>query len=453
MAAPPNQLFSAFSFIGFLFCAVPFSWHLESWNAGTCLYMAWTGLGCLNAFINSVVWNGSARNVAPVWCDISTRFMIGLNVAIPAASLVINRRLYKIASMSAAMITPAEKRRGVIIDLSIGLGIPLLEMILQVIVQGHRFDIYEDVGCFPVTYNTPPAYPLVFCWPLVIGIVSLTYSAAAVCLFWKRASQFKDIVSSNRNLNQNRYLRLIALSTTEMVCTIPLSVYSLYLNSHVFSISPWLGWADTHFDFGRVGQFSDVQWRMDPVEQAAIELSRWLIVFCAFAFFAFFGFADEARKHYLLAYASVCNKVGHSTVGSRAGTTGSSFASPSMITVGGNGFTSLKNISLPMFRSQVSKRSGDTDDTDTDTLNSESSSWGRLSTSITIDNFDDCDGIVKKPALGDPARPPSLDTLDTLDSLESFDSPPLVPPKPVILLTAPAHDADTPSEVSVYIGK
>jgi hypothetical protein len=27
--APPNALFSTFSFIGFLFCAIPLYWHLE----------------------------------------------------------------------------------------------------------------------------------------------------------------------------------------------------------------------------------------------------------------------------------------------------------------------------------------------------------------------------------------------------------------------------------------
>jgi len=26
---PPNQVYSAFSFIGFLLCAIPFYWHLE----------------------------------------------------------------------------------------------------------------------------------------------------------------------------------------------------------------------------------------------------------------------------------------------------------------------------------------------------------------------------------------------------------------------------------------
>jgi hypothetical protein len=45
----------------------------------------------------------------------------------------------------------------------------------EYIVQGHRFNIFEEIGCYPMTYNTPPAYPLVFAWPLAIGIVSATY--------------------------------------------------------------------------------------------------------------------------------------------------------------------------------------------------------------------------------------------------------------------------------------
>ena len=109
--------------------------------------MAWAGLGCLNFFINSVVWNHSIANVAPVWCDIcpynstfsrhyqfadlpppATRFIVGLSVGILASLLVINRRLYKIATRSVISLTPAEKRRDIFIDLAIGLGIPILHM-------------------------------------------------------------------------------------------------------------------------------------------------------------------------------------------------------------------------------------------------------------------------------------------------------------------------------------
>jgi pheromone a factor receptor len=61
---------------------------------------------------------------------IATRFMIGLAVGLPASLLVINRRLYKIASKTASISTTAEKRRAVYVDLAIGLLIPFLQMIL-----------------------------------------------------------------------------------------------------------------------------------------------------------------------------------------------------------------------------------------------------------------------------------------------------------------------------------
>ena len=90
-----------------------------AWNTGTCLYMAWTALGLLVYFVNSVVWHNDAINYAPVWCDISaskrhwfatwnliiffhfiaTKLIIGISVAIPAASLCINRRLYYISTV------------------------------------------------------------------------------------------------------------------------------------------------------------------------------------------------------------------------------------------------------------------------------------------------------------------------------------------------------------------
>src|ERR1700733_12098978 len=88
MFDPPNELFSACSFIGFVMCVIPFYWHLEgmfvifpslerilrtygtAWNTGTCLYMAWTGIGCLLESINSIVWNKNMVLRAPIYCDI-----------------------------------------------------------------------------------------------------------------------------------------------------------------------------------------------------------------------------------------------------------------------------------------------------------------------------------------------------------------------------------------------
>jgi len=71
--------------------------------------------------------------------------MIGLSVGIPAASLCINRRLYIIASVKSVTVSKAEKRRAILVDLAIGLGIPLLQMILRMltyVAPSHDSDLY-----------------------------------------------------------------------------------------------------------------------------------------------------------------------------------------------------------------------------------------------------------------------------------------------------------------------
>jgi hypothetical protein len=61
--------------------------------------------------------------------------MIGLSVAIPTASLCINRRLYFIATQLSVTKPRAEKRREVYVDLGMGIGIPVLQMVLRVFIH------------------------------------------------------------------------------------------------------------------------------------------------------------------------------------------------------------------------------------------------------------------------------------------------------------------------------
>jgi len=318
----PNQIYSAFTFIGFILCAIPFYWHLEALNVGTCLYIAWAGLGCLNAFINSVIWNSSVQNFAPVWCDISTRFIVGINVGIPAALLVISHRLFKIASRTATFSTRAEKRRALIIDLAIGLGIPLVQMPLQLVVEGHRFDILEEIGCYPAVFNVTLAFPLVYTWPFVISVISAIYSVLTIRLFWKSSELLKEMPGSNKSLNHSRYMRLIALSSTQLLVNLPVSLYNIFDNAQ--DLSPWISWENTHSDYSFVGQLPSAAWRLH--KNAVFEMDRWLVVFSAFSFFAFFGFAEEARKHYSLAFSFASSRLHLGKFGTRS--TSSSLRSP-----------------------------------------------------------------------------------------------------------------------------
>jgi len=315
MAPVPNQVYTAASFIGFVGCAVPLYWHLEAWNTGTCMYMVWTGLACLFQCVNSIVWNNNIVNRVPVYCDMVTRFQVALNVAIPACSLCINRRLYKIATVKAVRISRSEKRRGIIIDLLIGIGLPLIQIATHYVVSGHRYDIFEDFGPIYSIVLVPQAFYLFYCWPVAIGCVSLVYCVLTIRTFYKREAQFKQFMSSNRNLNRGRYFRLMALSGIEILGTIPIGTYVIVHNIKL-GVGPWISWENVHSDYSRVMQVPGFVWKNNLDVYNGLEMFRWLIVACAFIFFGFFGFAAEARQHYRLVYTSLASRIGISTTAS-----------------------------------------------------------------------------------------------------------------------------------------
>jgi len=276
--------------------------------------MFWAGILNLNQFVNSIVFNHNAINHAPVFCDISIRIILGGAVAIPAASLCINRRLYNIASVRTVAVTKAERRRGILVDLAIGLGLPVLEMILSYIPMGHRFNIFEDVGCSPYIYTTPVAIVLVSLPPVIIGCISGVYSILSICAFAKSHAQFKALLSNHStSLTSSRYIRLMILAGIEAVLTVPLGLWSTYENTRDGQFFPWKGWDDTHADFSRVEQIPAILWQSSPISSVSLSMTRSFTILCALIFFAFFGFAEEARKNYRFAVQSVAKRTGVST--------------------------------------------------------------------------------------------------------------------------------------------
>lgn len=128
--------------------------------------------------------------------------------------------------------------------------------------------------------------------------------------FFKRNAQFNELLTKNSALTKNRYLRLMALATTELICTTPFASYSIYLNLTAQPLTPYRGWADLHFNYSRVDQIPAVLWRTSHQTLISLELSRWLVVACAFVFFLYFGFADEARRNYVRVFTVLCTKIG-----------------------------------------------------------------------------------------------------------------------------------------------
>lgn len=105
MIDPTYPLFPVVGFVAFFLALVPLPWHLQAWNVGTCAYMIWSALACLASAVNSIIWKDDVIIRAPIWCDISSKFLLAAGVGIPSSALCIVRRLYKIATTKTASIT------------------------------------------------------------------------------------------------------------------------------------------------------------------------------------------------------------------------------------------------------------------------------------------------------------------------------------------------------------
>ncbi|KAH9976787.1 pheromone A receptor-domain-containing protein [Lactifluus volemus] len=307
MSSTENWAYSVCSFIGILLSVIPLYWHLQAWNTGTCMYMIWTTLGCLIYFINSILWRGNVLDKAPIYCDIVTRLQVGIGIGIPACTLCIFRRLYKVLVRQTGAVTQDEKRRIVIIDLLITAGLPILVMGLQYIVTPYSYGIFEDIGCLVVTSYTVPAILLFNAWPLVIGCVSFVYCSMILYHFIKRKRKLAEVMASHQGLQRNRYIRLMLLCCSEMLIVVPYSSYSLstILKHGLYKFS----WSTLRHNYTHVPQYSTIEWQSDPVEYAIVEVDAWSLVYCAFIFFAFFGFADDARNHYRRVYSSITRRI------------------------------------------------------------------------------------------------------------------------------------------------
>ena len=91
-----------------------------------------------------------------------------------------------------------------------------------------------------------------------------------------RRAQFSPFLSSTTaSLTVNRYFRLMALATAELLCTTAISAYAIYLNVTASPVQPWKGSADTHFGYySQIGQFSAVEWRMDSVHECGFSRAQ-----------------------------------------------------------------------------------------------------------------------------------------------------------------------------------
>ena len=205
-----------------------------------------------------------------VYYTISLATGINTTIAVPATILCINRRLYLLASQTSVIPSKADKNRELIIDLVIGIGLPMVVMALCL---SSNFSIYFfGLSIFSIYHTRRSIY---HCWRLRVLYISHPYlglshyypypanflGARFWCLLNIRAHYNRSKLNETHNiLNPDRsYIRLIYFSAVDcdILCGIPMTVFYLYRN--VVELVPFPGYKQ----FSLIYQVPAVEWRAD----------------------------------------------------------------------------------------------------------------------------------------------------------------------------------------------
>lgn len=291
--------FPTFCALGAVLMLLPLPWHLKARNSGTLIHVGWTFSACVVFFINSIIWAGNVDDIAPVWCDIASRFVIALSVGLPASSLCIQRRLYRVATTKGVSILRDNARKHLITDLLIGIGLPMLIVALYYVVQPARYLVIEDIGCWPGALNMVMTVFMVRIWATIVSFASFVYACLTIYSFIQTRRQFSQVLSeSGADLNLSRFFRLMAVATTDMAFSLPLSLYFMIANMIFYPVEPWVSWDETHSFINEVWIVSYEDIRSIPSLKISYSLNLWLIPGCAFLFFMFFGLSSEVVNGY-----------------------------------------------------------------------------------------------------------------------------------------------------------
>ncbi|CAE6486894.1 unnamed protein product [Rhizoctonia solani] len=192
-----------------------------------------------------------------------------------------------------------QKRRDAIVDLCLGVLFPIIVMALHYVVQPTRYNLIENIGCWPSIHVTILAIPMVFMWPIIISCVSFVYCTLALRGFLKARRQFNQVLShSGSGINISRYFRLMALSSEEILFAIPFASYLLKQNLTIIPQTPWISWESTHKDYNTILTTPWTILQEAKPEFNAVMISLWVLPAGGFLFFIWFGLSGEAFTAY-----------------------------------------------------------------------------------------------------------------------------------------------------------
>ncbi|KAJ7615998.1 GPCR fungal pheromone mating factor [Roridomyces roridus] len=269
----PDLVAAPFISSALVLVTLPHHWRVRSHAALS--IAVWLFAFNLVYAVDATIWSGNVDIVAPLWCDIATKIILGAKTNVTGCSLCLAMQLHRIAYC-------AVRPRG---------------WSDHYVVQGHRFDIIQDLGCWPTIYVSWPSILILNIPQLSAAVLALVYSTLAFVEIYRRRRTFRTILEKcgtgkRQPLTPAQYIRL--LLTVIFLGSYNVVLISVSANEdYARGLKPWTNWSNVHFDFSFIGQFTPED--LGPVDLLYI-YAFWLAVpVTGILFFIVFGIGAESN--------------------------------------------------------------------------------------------------------------------------------------------------------------
>jgi len=320
------------SFIGFLLAVIPLPLQFHKWNTAICVYGLWLAVTNFQYFVNFAIWHDNVDIVAPVWCDMVTRIQVSVCSGIRACTFVLSLQLFRISRRSVVIdASRSEKRKALLIDLSLTVGVPFVVMALYVVIQPVRFYIIEEVGCQNVEFS--------YLTYVIIYLPELSFALASACLapwtltaFLRLRRETKtSLQGSNRStssgnsaLSPGNFKRLLIMTLLDTIINLPILITSfakcILAGKNNFANYPYKSWDYVHngaggvfppgTSLGTIVQVPASEWSQDKWFFTNVKWIEWVYVLHAVIYFLVFGTMPKLRRLYVDAFWTIWRWLG-----------------------------------------------------------------------------------------------------------------------------------------------
>ncbi|KAI4743308.1 fungal pheromone STE3G-protein-coupled receptor [Aureobasidium sp. EXF-12298] len=269
----------------------PLIWHLRNRNTAAISMVFWVMLMNSFSILNVIIWPYiDMRHMYDDQglCDVEIKLLGARTAGLNAAILCLLRALAAVLNTDKNLLGPskAQKGRNRAVELAWCVGLPLLTMLLQYIVQLNRFALLGVSGCQPMSLMGWTSFVLLFLPSIIANAIALYYAILVIHRLHKYRSSFNSILASS-NTTRGRFFRLFATASILILGITPVQIYIIVTQ-----------YPRQNYPFNFRELHDPKIWNTSVVLPSTVLYDRWINLACGFLIFFFFGMGRDAKGMY-----------------------------------------------------------------------------------------------------------------------------------------------------------